>query len=38
MEIILNKDKYQNNLDEATHFINKKTDEFYDKLFYSIGK
>ena len=38
MELILNKDKYQNNLNKATHFINKKTDEFYDKLFHSIGK
>ncbi len=36
-ELLLNRDEHKDNLINAIGFINKKTNEFYDKLFYTIG-
>jgi len=36
-ELLSNRDEHKDNLINAMGFINKKTNEFYDKLFYTIG-
>ena len=36
-ELIKILDEHKDNLTNAIGFVNKKTNEFYDKLFYTIG-